>query len=84
MSGPLKRIIIRIILQNAVRFEEESYRFYKHALQRSIMSESFNLIKFLLSQELEHRMKLLDVLKGRSLDDLGTGGGKDEIATGPE
>jgi len=74
------RIITRAILKNAIRLEEESCRFYEEALKNATMHESFNLIKFLYSQELEHRMKLLDALNMKRIDGVGIGE-EDEIST---
>jgi len=58
MPRPLRKLLTRLILEAAITFEERSYRYYQSALERSIMSDSFDLLKKLLGEELRHRMNL--------------------------
>jgi rubrerythrin len=53
-----RRLLLKIILERAIAFEERAYRFYEEALARSAMSEASELLKKLLAGELLHRMKL--------------------------
>jgi len=54
----IKKILFRIILEEAIAFEEKAYQFYKSALSRAVMGESEGVLKKLLVAELKHRMKL--------------------------
>ena len=54
----IKKILFRLILEEAIAFEEKAYQFYKSALARAVMGESEQLLKKLLVGELKHRMKL--------------------------
>jgi rubrerythrin len=59
----LKRFLIRLLINRAIYFEEQAYRFYEALLKRSIMKDSFDLIKKLMAEELRHRIMLEEVGK---------------------
>ncbi len=63
VSGPVKKLIVRIVLEGAIAFEEASYRFYESILKRATMHRSFDLLKRLLSEELKHRMRIEEAQK---------------------
>jgi rubrerythrin len=56
----LKRLVLRVILEEAIAFEEAAYRFYQSALESAVMEESGSTLRKLLVSELKHRMKLDD------------------------
>ena len=58
MEKPLRALFAKLILETAITFEERSYRYYEAALEKSIMEDSFDLLKKLMGQELYHRIML--------------------------
>ncbi|MFW6180352.1 MAG: hypothetical protein ACOC8N_01290 [Spirochaetota bacterium] len=67
------------VLEQAIRFEERSYRYYERALQVATREESFKVLKEIMGGELEHRMKLQEALRSGELQRLDGNG-----ATVPE
>lgn len=65
---------MRTVLEQAIRFEERSYRYYECALQSATMEKSFDVLKEIMAGELGHRMKLQEVLRSGDLRLLDTGG----------
>jgi rubrerythrin len=65
-----KKVFIKIILEQAIMFEERAYNFYQSVLSWSVMKESEGLLKKLLVAELKHRMKLDELQKKGDLKDL--------------
>lgn len=63
MPKPFKRFLIRLLLERAMIFEEEAYRFYENLLRESTMRNSFDLVKKLLAEKLRHRINLEEVQK---------------------
>jgi rubrerythrin len=53
-----RKLLLKILLERAIAFEERAYRFYEEALARSAMSDTSELLRQLLAEELLHRMKL--------------------------
>ena len=53
-----RKLLLKILLERAIAFEERAYRFYEEALARSAMSDTSELFRQLLAEELLHRMKL--------------------------
>ncbi len=47
-----RKLLIKIILERAIAFEEGAYRFYEEALERSAMSDTSELLRKLLAGEL--------------------------------
>jgi len=63
MEKPVRSLIIRAILQEAISFEERSYRFYEKALVHIASGDAKTVLEKLLSQELSHRLLLEEVQK---------------------
>jgi rubrerythrin len=63
----MKKFLVRIILEEAIAFEEKAYRFYQNALSRTVMGESAQMLRKLLVSELKHRMKLDNLQRGGDL-----------------
>lgn len=63
MEKPVRSLIIRAILQEAISFEERSYRFYEKALVHASSGDAKTVLEKLLSQELSHRLLLEKVQK---------------------
>lgn len=87
----LKRFLIRLLINGAIFFEEEAYRFYEALLKRSIMKDSFDLVKKLMAEELRHRILLEEVGKRGDIgyldvqDRYGEGkGSKDKSSVGSQ
>ena len=60
----LRRFLLRLILEEAIRREEEAYRFYEAALEPVRAPEARALLQKLCAEELRHRLKLQE-LQGR-------------------
>jgi rubrerythrin len=58
MARPLRTFTTRLVLEAAIAFEEQSYRYYQSALGQSVMHDTFDLLKKLLGEELRHRIRL--------------------------
>jgi rubrerythrin len=54
----LRKLLLKVLLERAIASEERAYRFYEGALERAAMSDTSELLKSLLAEELRHRMKL--------------------------
>ena len=58
MSTPIKRFLLRLALEEAIRREEQSYSFYKSALAAVQEPGAVDLLRTLCAEELRHRLKL--------------------------
>jgi rubrerythrin len=58
LAGPIRKILLRLVLEDAVVREEYAYRFYESALERVSEREARKLLQKLCAEELRHRMKL--------------------------
>lgn len=67
---PVRKLLIRAVLDRAVRYEERSYRYYERALQESTMESSFDTLKELMAEGLRYRMRLESALKRGEIDGL--------------
>ena len=54
MGKAVRKFLLRLILEKAIAFEENVYRFYEDALAQSAMIETAELLRKLLSDELRH------------------------------
>jgi rubrerythrin len=63
MTGPFRKLIIKLILEKAIIFEERAYRFYESALSMVEHEQTADLLKRLSAAELEHRLKLEEIQK---------------------
>ena len=70
MSKPFKKLLVKLILEQTLIFEERAYRFYERALEQTAMDESKALLKRLMKEELKHRIKLEEVQKEGDLGAL--------------
>ena len=61
MAILLRKLLLRIILEQEIVLEEKAYRFYNSLLTRAVMNDSAELLKKLLAEELIHRFKLEEV-----------------------
>jgi rubrerythrin len=77
VAGSFRTFIFRIILENAIAFEERSYRFYESALEKAVGRESRVIIGQLMQDELGHRIKLDEVRRKGDLGSLDVPEGKD-------
>lgn len=57
----LRRFLLRLILEEAIRREEEAYRFYEAALEPVRAPEARALLGKLCAEELRHRLKLQEL-----------------------
>ena len=65
----LRRFLLRLILEEAMRREEEAYRFYEAALEPVRAPEARALLRKLCAEELRHRLKLQELqLQPESLE----------------
>jgi rubrerythrin len=70
VSKPFRKLLVKLILEQALIFEERSYRFYENALEQAVMDESKALLRRLMKEELTHRIKLEEVQKEGDLGAL--------------
>ena len=56
MSKPFRKILVRLILEKAIIFEENAYRFYESALSMAASADTADLLKKLIAGELKHRL----------------------------
>ena len=61
MSKPFRKILVRLILEKAIIFEENAYRFYESALSMAASADTADLLKKLIAAELKHRLKLEEI-----------------------
>jgi rubrerythrin len=64
----LRRFLLRLILEEAIRREEEAYRFYEAALEPVRAPEARGLLQKLCAEELRHRLKLQELQDRGALD----------------
>lgn len=76
MGKPLRTLFVRIAIEKAIIFEEQSYRYYESVLQQSIMKDTFDLIKLLLGQELHHRILLEEMQRRTTVEGKASGSRK--------
>ena len=67
MGNPIKKFLIKLIIEEAIRFEERSYSYYESLLQSTVMKESIILLKKLLAGELSHRLRLVEIQSSGNL-----------------
>jgi rubrerythrin len=58
MGTPIRRFLLRLALEEAIRREEESYSFYQRALDTVQEPVALDLLRTLCAAELRHRLKL--------------------------
>ena len=58
MAGLGRKVLLKLVLEDAIIREESSYRFYESALDRVSGREEQELLKKLCAEELRHRLKL--------------------------
>lgn len=61
MGNPIKKFLMKLIIEEAIRFEERSYNYYESLLERAVMKESIGLLKKLRAGELSHRLRLEEI-----------------------
>jgi rubrerythrin len=65
----VRRFLLRLILEEAIRREEEAYRFYEAAQEPVREAEARALLRRLCAEELRHRLKLQELqLKPENLE----------------
>jgi rubrerythrin len=65
VTGPVKKLLLGLVLEDAIIREENAYRFYESAAEKTSGEEPRKLLKKLCAEELRHRLKLED-LQGRA------------------
>jgi rubrerythrin len=60
----LRRFLLRLVLEEAMRREEKAYRFYESASKAVRQPQSAELLRKLCAEELRHRLKL-EELQGK-------------------
>ena len=56
----MKKLLLRILLEDAIANEEAAYAFYESALEHVSQPESIALLKKLMAGELRHRIQLVE------------------------
>jgi rubrerythrin len=70
-------LLVKIVLEQAIIFEERAYQFYEKAFEQTVMNESKKILKRLMKEELKHRIKLEDVQKKGDLGAFTVSGGSE-------
>lgn len=70
MAGPVRRILLELVLEDAIIREENAYRFYGSAMERVNRREEKQLLKKLCAEELRHRLKLEELQKRGDAEQL--------------
>jgi rubrerythrin len=64
----LRQFLLRLILEEAIRREEEAYRFYEAALEPVREPAARKLLRRLCAEELRHRLKLEELQRSGEAD----------------
>jgi rubrerythrin len=64
----VRRFLLRLILEEAIRREEEAYRFYEAAREPVREPAARELLKRLCAEELRHRLKLEELQRSGEVD----------------
>jgi len=64
----LRQFLLRLILEEAIRREEEAYRFYEAALEPVREPAARKLLRRLCAEELRHRLKLEELQRSGEVD----------------
>jgi rubrerythrin len=64
----LRRFLFRLVLEEAIRREEEAYRFYEAARETAREAAARELLRQLCAEELRHRLKLEELQRKGELD----------------
>ena len=64
----LRQFLLRLILEEAIRREEEAYRFYEAAREAVREAAARVLLRKLCAEELRHRLKLEELQRKGELD----------------
>lgn len=65
----MKKLLVKVLINNAIAFEEASYRFYREAEQRASSPEHKHLFLLLAGEEVKHKEKLKS-LTTRDLEEV--------------
>ncbi len=68
MAGVVRRFLLRLVLEEAMRREEKAYRFYESASKAVRQPESTGLLRKLCAEELRHRLKLEELQRKGELE----------------
>jgi len=68
MAGALKKLLLRLILENAIVFEEKAYRFYEEAKKDAKKDETKEVLHNLMAEELKHRLRLEEAQRQADLN----------------
>jgi rubrerythrin len=71
MAGKLRRFLLRLALEEAIRREEKAYRFYESAREAVQDQQAAGLLRRLCAEELRHRLKLEDLQRSGELAQAG-------------
>jgi rubrerythrin len=78
----VRRFLLRLILEEAIRREEEAYRFYEAAQEPVRDPEARELLRRLCAEELRHRFKLQELqLEPENLEVRAESPGESELLT---
>jgi rubrerythrin len=64
----VRRFLLRLVLEEAMRREEKAYRFYESAAELVRDPESAGLLRKLCAEELRHRLKLEELQRAGELE----------------
>jgi len=70
VPGFVKRMLISLVLEDAILREESAYRFYEEAEKRAEGEEPRRLLKKLCAEELRHRLKLEQLQRSGDVEQL--------------
>jgi rubrerythrin len=70
LAGIVKKILLKLVLEDAIIREENAYRFYESALDMVKGEEEQRLLKKLCAEELRHRLKLEELQRSGETEQI--------------
>ena len=70
MSGIVRKMLLKLVLEDAILREETSYRFYESALAVVAGEQEQRLLKSLCAGELRHRLKLEELSRRGETEEI--------------
>jgi len=70
LAGLVRKVLLSLVLEDAIIREESSYRFYESALDEVSGQEEQQLLKKLCAEELRHRLKLEELQRRGETEEI--------------
>ena len=70
MAGIVRKMLLKLVVEDAILREESSYRFYESALEVVPGEEEQRLLRSLCAGELRHRLKLEELQRRGEAEEI--------------